>query len=512
MPTATYSPEPIPSEDGQSFSRGEAGDRIYPVHTLDGAKYQHCILTLFIRFNDILDAEKIRVSLVRLLEIDDWRKLGGRFRTKGDKGAALHGNGSGNGLAGKILEIHVPNEYTAERPAIQFTHEAHELSIFDHVLGQQLPQTSDDGVALSPPLNDLRLCGHGPGFPTSMADLVDKDAPQLAFKVIGFADATVLAVTFSHSTWDISGLQGFMKSFELVLDGREDEVLPMLGARTDVLSEMVAQQQDDSCLDLGLVSLPGEAKAAREPRAPKSVLEERIIRVPLHIFERMRDLVARENPDADQDALAVYQLDELFLGLIVRQIARAQPAPRALQLMNIYNARLLVPRLGGAEGIYSQNLVLPSPLLLSHETATGPIAPIALAQRDNFAQAAVPQSIARSMWTVLTAIEADLDITALVDDGGEEEESILVNNLVRLSNYIDVDLSAAVVRQGERSQTRRNGLGTADLCFLTLPGNSYGMMRVTTLGSYNGNACWMFGELPARAWELIYEALDELDL
>lgn len=510
MPTATYSPEPTPSKDGRSFSRGEADDRIYPVHTLDGAKYQHCILTLFVRFNDILDAEKIRTSLIRLLEIDDWRKLGGRFRTKADKSAALHGDDTGNGLAGKTLEIHVPHEYTAERPAIQFAYEAHDLSIFDHVLGQQLPQTSDDGVALSPPLDDLRLCGHGQGFPTTMADLVNKDAPQLAFKVVGFTDATMLAVTFSHCTWDISGLQGFMKSFELVLDGREDEVLPMLGARTDVLSEMVAQQ-DDSCLDLGLLSLPREAAAAKKPGAPKPVLEERIIRVPLHIFERMRDLVARENPDEDQDALAVYQLDELFLGLIVRQIARAQPAPRALQLMNIYNARLLVPQLGGAEGIYSQNLVLPSPLPLSHETATGPIAPIALAQRDNFAQAAVPQSVARSMWTVLSAIKADMDITALVDNGDEEEESILVNNLVRLSNYIDVDLSAAVVRQGESSQTRRNGLGTADLCFLTLPGNSYGMMRVTTLGSYNGNACWMFGELPARAWELIHEALDELD-
>ncbi|KAJ4151603.1 hypothetical protein LMH87_012293 [Akanthomyces muscarius] len=510
MPTATYSPEPTPSDDGRSFSRGEADDRIYPVHTLDGAKYQHCILTLFIRFNDILDAEKIRTSLVKLLEIDDWRKLGGRFRIKGDKGAALCGDGNESSLAGKTLEIHVPNEFTAERPAIQFAHEAHDLSIFDHVLGQQLPQTSDDGVALSPPLNDLRLCGLGPGFPTTMADLVDKDAPQLSFKVIGFTDATVLAVTFSHSTWDISGLQGFMKSLELVLDGREDEVLPMLGARTDVLSEMVAQQ-DDSCLDLGLVTLPGQAKAAKEPRVPKAALEERIIRVPLHIFERMRDLVARENPDEDQDALTTYQLDELFLGLIVRQIARAQPAPRALQLMNIYNARLLVPQLGGAEGIYSQNLVLPSPLPLSHETATGPIAPIALAQRDNFAQAAVPQNIARSLWTVLSAIKADMDITALTDNG-DEEDSILVNNLVRLSNYIDVDLSAAVVRQGEKSQTRRNGLGTADLCFLTLPGNSYGMMRVTTLGSYNGNACWVFGELPARAWELIYEALDELEL
>lgn len=87
----------------------------------------------------------------------------------------------------------------------------------------------------------------------------------------------------------------------------------------------------------------------------------------------------------------------------------------------------------------------------------------------------------RSLYTTLGAIKADLDITALIDSGAED--SVLVNNLVRLSSYIDVDLSAAVVRQGDQSSTRRNGLGTANFCYVTLPGNSYGMMRLTTLGN-----------------------------
>jgi hypothetical protein len=501
MPAAiACSPQPDAGESITTFSRGQADDYIYPVHLLDGAKYQQCILTLFIRCNDILDAGKIKESLTRLLEIGDWKKLGGRFRTRDDTNSVKQSNS---------LEIHVPRKFTAERPAIQFAYEAQDSSIFEHPLGRQLPQTSNDGVVLSPPLHELRLCGHAPGFPMTMADLVDKDAPQLCFKVIGYTDATILAITFSHCTWDISGLQGFMKSLELVLDEREDQVPPMLGAKTDILSEL-ASQFDGSSLAPGLLNIPGETKEMGQPRARDPALQERIIRVPLDIFQRLHNLVALEDPTEDEDGLSTYQPDELFLALIVQQIARAQPVPRPLTLLNIFNARRVVPSIAKAKGIYSQNLVLLAPQTLSNEAATGPMGLTALAQRECFAQSAVHQNITRSLYTILGAIEANIDITALTDCG--DAESVLVNNLVRQSNFIDIDFSSAVVRQGEKSATRRNGLGTADLCYVTLPGNSYRMMRVTTLGSYNGNACWMFGELPARVWELIYERLYELEL
>lgn len=517
MPTATCLPRPNVGDATGTFSRGEADDHVYPVHVLDGAKYQQCILTLFLRFNDILDPDKISQSLTRLLEIGDWKKLAGRFRTV--DGNESHGSVElDNGINGprqmtKALEIHVPRVYTAQRPAIRFAHEAWDSSVFDHPLGRQFPRTETDGVSLSPPLGELRLCGHAPGFPLAMADLVDKDAPQLCLKVISFTDATVVAITFSHCTWDISGLQGFMKSLELVLEGREDEVPPMLGARSDVLSEL-ASEYHGSVVDPALLNLPKsvEAVGRQQPRVqvPKPALEERMLRVPLHVIQRLRDRATLEAGTEDEEDALTYQHDELLLALIVQQIARAMPVPCTLKLLNIFNLRLLVPCIANAKGIYSQNLVLPAPQILTTEAASGPMAPVALAQRECFARAAAPKNVTRSLFSILRAIEADLDITGLTYRS--DEESVLVNSLVRASSHIDVDLSAAVVRQGNRSSTRRNGLGTADWCCLILPGNSYGMMRVTTLGSYNGNACWIIGELPARTWKLISETLYELEL
>lgn len=58
-------------------------DIIYPVHTLDDTKTLHNIVVAWtLRFDDVLDADKLHSSLSRLLEIGDWLKLGGRPRRK----------------------------------------------------------------------------------------------------------------------------------------------------------------------------------------------------------------------------------------------------------------------------------------------------------------------------------------------------------------------------------------------------------------------------------------------
>jgi len=58
-------------------------DDVYPVHMLDDTKtLRDIVIAWTLRFNDVLDAEKLHGSLSRLLEIGDWRKAGGRLRLK----------------------------------------------------------------------------------------------------------------------------------------------------------------------------------------------------------------------------------------------------------------------------------------------------------------------------------------------------------------------------------------------------------------------------------------------
>lgn len=54
---------------------------VYPVHLLDNCdNYRKLFMSYIFQFNNVLDGQKLADSLSTLLEIGDWRKLGGRFR------------------------------------------------------------------------------------------------------------------------------------------------------------------------------------------------------------------------------------------------------------------------------------------------------------------------------------------------------------------------------------------------------------------------------------------------
>jgi hypothetical protein len=60
-----------------------ADDDVYPVHVLDDTKtFRSILIAWTLCFNDVLDADKLQLSLAKLLETGDWRKLGGRLRLK----------------------------------------------------------------------------------------------------------------------------------------------------------------------------------------------------------------------------------------------------------------------------------------------------------------------------------------------------------------------------------------------------------------------------------------------
>lgn len=58
-------------------------DDVYPVHMLDDTNtLRGIVVTWTLRFNDVLNADALSTSLSKLLEIGDWRKVGGRLRLK----------------------------------------------------------------------------------------------------------------------------------------------------------------------------------------------------------------------------------------------------------------------------------------------------------------------------------------------------------------------------------------------------------------------------------------------
>lgn len=96
-------------------------DTIVPFHYYDDAKHTigPCFAFTF-RFDDVLDDEKLRVALTRLIELGDWRKLGTRV-CRNDAGT---------------LEHHVPQYFDDKRPSFAIS-----TTTFD-IAGDEHPQVS----------------------------------------------------------------------------------------------------------------------------------------------------------------------------------------------------------------------------------------------------------------------------------------------------------------------------------------------------------------------------------
>ena len=57
------------------------GDQIVPMHLFDDtAANNNVLLSVTLCFDKVLHPERIHSALVRLLQIGEWRKLGGRLR------------------------------------------------------------------------------------------------------------------------------------------------------------------------------------------------------------------------------------------------------------------------------------------------------------------------------------------------------------------------------------------------------------------------------------------------
>jgi hypothetical protein len=56
-------------------------DTVVPIHSFDDNSINRSVLLyITLRFDHVLDPERLRHGLERLMEISDWRKLGARVR------------------------------------------------------------------------------------------------------------------------------------------------------------------------------------------------------------------------------------------------------------------------------------------------------------------------------------------------------------------------------------------------------------------------------------------------
>ncbi|KAH8707556.1 hypothetical protein GQ44DRAFT_817332 [Phaeosphaeriaceae sp. PMI808] len=462
----------------QSDSKPYENDDIYPVHALDDTKSLRSILvTWTICFNDVLDTDKLQSSLSRLLEIGDWRKIGGRLKLKK--------NGA--------LEIHVPSSFTAERPAFSFSHAEIGTAIEDHPVARTLPKPNGT-ESIWPGPQDFKEFAARSDAPTTMEDLLSGDIPQISVHITSFTNATLIALMWPHTLMDVMGHQAFVNAWSLVLAGRESEVPPLLGAREDKLCAIIdASVEKPEEYMLKSKQLKGLAMLKFGHTRTICLTKKVVADLRLQAQTDLANLSSGEKVPfiSDGDVLTAWTMSA---------VATSLPYPRPVTALHAMNARFRLPSLINAQGVFLQNMLLPGFTTVPPDVARGPIGPIALSNRQCLMeQATEPQVLACMREQRLLYIDANVVLMPFTD-------------WTKAKLFNAVNFSPAVVRGSEVSPRRSNPPGTPVFYHAsTRRVNPTARLMVVILGKDYEDNYWLTLTMPPLAWANIERSLKELE-
>ncbi|EFR04831.1 hypothetical protein MGYG_07837, partial [Nannizzia gypsea CBS 118893] len=316
-------------------------DDVYEIHQQD-FNFRKLIMACTLRFDHVLDADKLHDGLARLLEMGDWRKLGGRLRHNAD---------------GK-LEIHVPKQFSLKRPPVTFSREnLSNMSIMDHGLACKLPVPTGKTSIQPNPYNLIELAVRA-NIPKTIDEMVDCDLPQISLHIISFKDATLVSISWPHSLMGGQGFVALLHAWSLVLGGKEKEVPRFLGVRNDVLLEM-EEKESPSTRQKWIVQkdrLRGGKLFSFILRLAWSLLwsprEVKSVFIPKVALERLvsvcRDEIMDQNESFDEEVT--------LLAWFSRLAASATPASKPVTIVNFLNARRPLAAMLDQSGVYVQNM------------------------------------------------------------------------------------------------------------------------------------------------------------
>ncbi|KAK0726069.1 hypothetical protein B0H67DRAFT_481573 [Lasiosphaeris hirsuta] len=480
-------------------------DDIYPLHMLDDTKtLRGIVVTWTLRFNDVLDADKLHNSLSALLEIGDWRKLGGRLRL-GESGE---------------LEIHAPRPFTAERPAVFYTHQTLALDIEDHPLAKTLPKATDGpSIQAGPP--GFRCFAARDNAPETLDDFLYQDVPQLSLHVTSFRDATLVGLSWPHTLMDVMGQQALLRAWSLVLAGREDEVPPVLGAREDAICAAADASTNKAGKNeefgLGQKQLKGWAMLKFGFNFAWGMLwnhavETRAVFLPKRVVAELRRLAQDDLDAKDGDGEKPFVSEgDVLAAWATRAVASSLPQPRPVTVLHALNARFRLPALQAQEatGVFVQNMAVAACAFLSHKVATGPLGPIALENRHHLVEQSTEGQVLACLRELRQQPKTDSDPSMVCGDSN----AVLVpfTNWTRAGVFKAADFSPAVVHPGDTTPERSNPPGTIVFHHAQSMRQGPEVRNVfVLLGKDHQGNVWMTGILLPGTWAKIEEELKRL--
>ncbi|KAL4918462.1 hypothetical protein BDW62DRAFT_200840 [Aspergillus aurantiobrunneus] len=479
-------------------------DSIIPMSHWDQGYFGHYIIDVVYRFDDVLDAAKLRESLETLMTIRNWRMLGARLRQNQDSGQ---------------FEYHLPAEYSAKRPPFIFNTTSHNTSIHEHPIASQLPR--ETGYASPAVLNNrfsINPLFDGLCNPTSIDAWLTADLPQVIYHVVVFRDATLLKLTHNHGFMDGMSRASLLNAWMTVLHGKEDEV-PELCPLSEDARAPLAEKTTESEFDNGTQQV---GKGGMLRFLVRTVLErlwypeeeDRLVCIPGHLIAEMTNqavqtlspqLAKNEN---ETSSPFISESDVLFAFWSKILLQALQPsASQQVMLSNAFDIRShSFPR----DRAYMTNaMLLANTVLPAKEVLASPVSTLALLLRRSLEQQRTAPQIG-GYYALSKRVFAETGRPIFL--GRPSALNIVVSNWHR-GRCFDLDFSPAVYKAGTPLANRANALGKPSLVLGSGVEQDVSMRNVgVVMGKDAGGNWWMSFTLRKKAWVKIEKMFSKINV
>ncbi|RSL48697.1 hypothetical protein CEP54_012782 [Fusarium duplospermum] len=278
--------------------------------------------------------------------------------------------------------------------------------------------------------------------------------------------------------------------------GRESEVLPVLGAKDDMVYDIVEPPR-------------GSEETGQEELhlAQKRTSGFKLVLFGLRFLWDLLWQGACQSKSIflPQEAIAKLIEGDVLAAWTTRLIASSDPRQLPVTTLTTVNLRYRIKSLMQTTGVYTQNLATAAYTFLSPIMARGPIGPIALANRQHLkAQTTEPRL--RAIMRTLIAEKEKKDTALLF--GEPNMLLVLVSNWTKAKIMQAADFSPAVIRQGEETETRTNKPGTmVQLSPSTMKQSIVTRNVMVIKGKDHEGNYWLEGSLLPRTWVKVEEEL-----
>ncbi|KAF4446832.1 hypothetical protein F53441_9536 [Fusarium austroafricanum] len=460
-------------------------DDILLMHPFDDTEFmRECTLLWTTRFDEVLDGDKLNEALSKLFEMDGWRRLGGRLRIN-DQGKA---------------EVHVPQVYTKERPAVHFTKVAHDMRFADHPEASKLP-TKSDKLTMFPTPADYQSLGIGPGSPKGFQDLCSTDSPQFSLHVVTFQDGTLVSLVFSHMTTDLGGLSMILDAWCLVLAGKSDKVAKFPGYKDDVMaglyrSDVTERPKIDGSLLSGWRLVVWGLRAFFDGwMAPQ---EPRMLRVPGKVIDAIvaqarRDISLENTVDANKPFVSE---NDVIVALANHCVSQTMGRGRSIVTLIAVDPRDRLKSLFLNGSAYVQNAPCGAFFYCPVKDALDlPLGKVAMLSR----QAVVEQATEGQLKAA-----AKVAYASMIEGGnppivGDTTTSMLISSNWAKSGFLNkTDFSPAVMGGKSAGPVRPSYYHMGKLESMIFP-----VSVVVNMGRDADRNLWLSGDLSADSWDTL---------